>query len=201
MARWSIVGAGALLVALVAGTGIWSFVEQREASARHALAAASATYRHTMTTRQEAQLAEAATALQKFLREHPRSAGVAQGAYFLGNVEYERRNLDAARQAYEAAAQRDTGSIAALSRLGLAYVWEAKEDPAQALGAYNQALERRGAKDFLYAELLLGKARMQEQLSKRDEAIQTYRKLLSDVPDSPQADDVRIRLAMLGAGQ
>ena len=157
--RWSLVAVGALLAALLAGTGVWAILEQREASARQALAGASVPYRQAMASRQETELKAAADSLNQLLKDSPRSGVATQAWYLLGNVEYQRRNVDAALKAYEKAVQRDGSTIAALSRLGMAYAWEAKGDAAQTLAAYTRALEGRGPADFLYAELLLGKAR------------------------------------------
>jgi hypothetical protein len=54
-------------------------------------------------------------------------------------------------------------------------------------------------KDFLYGDLLLAKARVHEQSHDSTGAIATYRQYLKDLPTSDRAQDVRIRLALLGA--
>lgn len=199
--RWIVLGVAALVLLLALGGGVWSFLERREAAAVRALGSATLSYREALSSRQEAQLTAAATGLNQFLKDYPRSRHAAETWFLLGNVEYERRRFEAAAQAYESAIARDRGSVAALSRLGLGYAWEAKGDFGRALGTYSEALTGRGPKDFLYAEVLLGKARAEEQLSKRTEAVETYRKFLADVPESSQAETVRTRLAMLGAQQ
>jgi tetratricopeptide (TPR) repeat protein len=200
VARWTMLGVGALLVALLGTVAVWTILQHRDAAARQGFAAASVAYRQAMAaTGETAPLAEADQALKQFLKDHGRSAGAAQAWYFLGNVEYRRGAHDAAIAAFAEAARRDSGSIGVLSRLGAAYAWEAKNDPARALGAYQEALQGRGPKDFLYGELLLGVARAQEQLTQTPAAIETYRRLLKDVPDSPRAEEVRARLAILGA--
>ncbi len=198
-ARWGMLGVGGLLVAVVAGSAVWAILQQGEAAAGRAFTAASATYRQAMAGRDAGQLTTATTALRRFLADHPRSRSAAQASYMLGNLAYERRDFDAARAAFEEAARRQSGTIGALSRLGLGYVWEAKGDPGQALAAYRQALTGRAPKDFLYVELLLGVARAQELQSDQAGAIETYRRLLHDVPDLPRAGEVRSRLAALGA--
>lgn len=198
-ARWSLVGAGGLLAVLVAGTGVWTLLEQREVAARRAVVSASATYRQAMVSRQEPELKGVADALSQLVEAYPRSGVVAQAWYLLGNVEYQRRNPDAALAAYEQAARRGPGTVEGLSRLGMGYAWEAKGDAARALDAYTRALDGRGPTDFLYAELLLGKARAHQGLGQRPKAVETYRKLLSEVPNFPGAEEVRIRLAMLAS--
>ena len=200
VARWSLLGAGGLLVALLIGAGGWTFLERRESAARLALATAVGTYRQAMADRGESQFATAAASLREFVSSYPRSSVAAQAWYFLGNVEYERRDYDAALKAFGEAAGRDTGSVGALSRLGTGYAWEAKGNPTRALEAYAEALKGRTSQDFLYAELLLASARAQELLNQPTAAVETYRRLLRQIPDHPRAGDIRIRLGSLQSG-
>jgi tetratricopeptide (TPR) repeat protein len=197
-ARWAILSAVALLATLLIGAGVWSALERREASAQRALASAEAVYRQALASRQEASLAAAASKLEQFLKDYPRSTGAGQAWYLLGNVEYERRRFDAALAAYEKAAARSAGTVGTLSRLALGYAWEAKGDAARALDAYRAGLTDRGPKDFLYGEFLLAKARVEEQLTRRTEAIETYRSFLKAVPEAAQAEAVKSRLAAWG---
>ena len=200
VARWAVLGGAALLVLLVAIAAVWGWLQHRDASARQSYAAASAAYREaTGATAPEGQLADAEKALKQFLKDHPRSAQAAQAWYLLGNLEYRREAHDAALAAFGEAARRDPATIGILSRLGAGYAWEAKKDPGRALQAYQDALKDRGSKDFLYAEALLGVARAQEQLTQTPAAIETYRRLLKEVPSSPRAEEARSRLAILGA--
>ena len=90
----------------------------------------------------------------------------------------------AAIAAFGEASRRDRGSIGALSRLGLGYAHEAKGDAARALEIYQQALGGIGPKDFLYGDLLLAKARAQEQSKDSSAAIATYKQYLKDLPTS-----------------
>jgi TolA-binding protein len=197
LARGIVVGVGALLGLLVIGAGVWSFLDRRDAAAARALGAATVLYREALSSRQEPQLGGAATALNQFLKDWPRSRHAAEGWLLLGNLEYERRQFDAALQAFERAAGGQ-GSIGALARFGLGYAAEAKGDLPRALGAYVDTLKGRAPQDFLYGELLLAKGRVEESLAKRAEAIETYRLFLKEVSASPAADTVRTRLAMLG---
>jgi TolA-binding protein len=198
--RWAALGGLALLIVLVVATATWSFLQHRDAGTGRAFATASAAYREATGSSAEAtQVAEAEKALKQFLSEYPRSAPAAQAWYLLGNLQYRRGDHDAAIAAFGEAARRDSGSLGALSRLGAGYAWEAKKQPAKALEVYQDALKGRGPKEYLYAEFLLGVARSQEQLTQREAAVETYRRLLKDVPDSPRAEEVRTRLAILGA--
>ena len=199
VARWAVLGVGGLLLVLAIVAGVWTFLQHREVSAHRAFATASAAYRQVMASGEEPRLADAAQALTQFLKDYPRSADAAQAWYSLANVEYRRGRHDAALAAFGKAAGRDSGSVGALSRLGIGYVWEAKKDPARALAAYEATLKGRGPKDFLYAELLLAAARVQEEMKQPAAAVETYRRLLKDVPDSSRAEEARTRLAILGA--
>ncbi len=200
VARWAVLGVVAFLVLLLATAAAWGLLQHRQASARQAYALTSTAYREAMgADASETQLADAEKAIKQFLNDYPRSPQAAQAWYALGNVEYRRGAHDAAVAAYGEAARRDSATVGILSRLGVGYAWEAKKDPTRALQAYQEALKDRGAKDFLYAEALLGVARTQEQLSQTPAAIETYRRLLKEVPASPRAEEARARLAILGA--
>lgn len=200
VARWAVLGGAVFLVLLLGTAAVWGVFQHRQTSARQAYALASAAYREAMgAATPDEQLADTEKALKQFLNDHPRSPQATQAWYLLGNVEYRRGAHDAALAAFGEAARRDSATIGILSRLGAGYAWEAKKDPTRALQAYQDALKNRGAKDFLYAEALLGVARGQEQLTQTPAAIETYRRLLKEVPSSPRAEEARARLAILGA--
>jgi TolA-binding protein len=198
--RWSLLGAAGLLAVLAVASGVWGYLGQREASARRAFTLASTTYRQAMAAPDEASLEGAAKALAQFVADYPRSAPAGQAWYDLGNVEYRRRRYDAALTAFGEAARRTGGTVAALSRLGMGYAWEAKEDSGRALETYTAALKGRTPSDFVYVDLMLATARAQEQLKQPAAAIKTYRQLLQDSPGTSRAEEVRTRLAILGAG-
>jgi tetratricopeptide (TPR) repeat protein len=141
----------------------------------------------------------AAKALRQFLADHSGATVSGQAWYVLGQVEFRRSQWDAAATAFAEVSRRDRGSLGALSRLGQGYTHEAKGEPARALEVYQQALGGLGPKDFLYGDLLLAKARAQEQTKDSAGAIATYKQYLKDLPTADQAQDVRIRLALLGS--
>ena len=197
--RWILLGGAGLVVALFIAAGVWTLLERREASGQTAFASARETYRQAITSREDAQLAAAARALDQFLNERGRSRLAPEAWYFLANVEYQRKALDAAVRAYERAAGRG-GNVGRLSRLGQGYALEAKGDYRGALAAYRQALDGLAAGDFLYVEALVATGRAQELLKQPEAAVEAYRRVLRDVPDSPRTADVRARLAILNAG-
>jgi tetratricopeptide (TPR) repeat protein len=199
-ARWTILGLLGVVIVLAVFGAVWTFLQQREASARRASAAAVATYRTAIAPGADAkQLEEAARSLKQLVTDYPRASGAASAWYYLGNIEYQRGNHDVAVSAFEEAARRDHASIGVLSRLGAGYAWEAKQDPSRALSAYQEGLKGRTPKDFQSVELLLGIARAQEQLKQPAAAVETYRRILKEAPEAPRAEEARARLALLGA--
>ena len=197
--RWTLLGVvGVFLVTLVAG-GIWSWLGHREEQAQRAIGQALVTAQRAIASGQPAELEAAATALRQFLTVHSGARASVQAWYTLGQIEFRRAQWDAALAAFGEASRRDRGSVGLLSRLGQGYAYEAKGDAARALEVYQQALGGLGPKDFLYGDFLLGKARAQELAKDSAGAISTYKQYVKDLPTSDRVQDVRIRLALLGA--
>lgn len=197
-ARWTLLSTGSALLLVLIASAIWTWLGRREATAQQAIGAVTAAAQRAVGSGQAADLDAAATTLNAFLASHSGTRAGQQGWYLLGQVEFQRRQWDAAAAAYGQAA-REGGSIGLLSRLGQGYTHEAKGDPARALAVYQEALGARGPKDFLYGDLLLAKARAQEQTKDPAGAIATYKQYLKDLPSADRAPEVRIRLALLGS--
>lgn len=200
VARWGIVAGILVLLGAALGAGAWAWRERREARAREALELARDGYRVAIGSGQTAQLSLARETLDRFLKEYAGTTYEAEAWYLLGNLEYERRAYDAAIEAYRRAMARGRPTVSLLARLGTGYAWESKGDLARAHQVYSEALRALGPRDFLYAELMLARARTEEGLTRRTEAVATYRKLLADAPGAPQAEVARGRLAFLGPG-
>ena len=205
--RWAVLGAVALvLVGGIAGAG-WAWFSAQEARAREAFVLAGEQGQQAQTPPGAAAgapapspeaRARAITALEAVIAQHPRASIVPQAAYQLGNLRYAAGQYAQARGAFEVAlAGGATGSLRALSALGVAYTWEAEKNHGKAQAAYEAALAGRGPKDFLFEELLMDLARVQEFGGQPQAAVGTYERLLKDVPDSRRADDVRSRIATL----
>jgi len=202
-----VLGAVALaLVGGIAGAG-WAWYSSQEARAREAFALAGEQVQPAQPPGPGASgapapspeaRARAIAALEAVIAQHPRASIVPQAAYQLGNLRYAAGQYAQARGAFEVAlAGGATGSLRALSALGVAYTWEAEKNHAKAQTAYEAALAGRGPKDFLFEELLMDLARVQEFGGQPQAAISTYERLLMEVPDSRRADDVRSRIATL----
>jgi tetratricopeptide (TPR) repeat protein len=198
-ARWGILGVVGILVVTVVAGGIWSWLGNREERAQRALSEVLSTAQRATASGQPAELEGAATALRQYLTTHSGARASGQAWYVLGQVEFRRSQWDAALSAFAEASRRDRGSIGLLSRLGQGYAYEAKGEAAKALDVYQQALATLGSKDFLYGDFLLAKARAHELAKDQAAAIATYKQYVKDLPTSDRIQDVRIRLALLGA--
>jgi tetratricopeptide (TPR) repeat protein len=197
--RWSLLAVASLVLLALVWAGVWTWLGRREDAAQRALGTALATAQRGVGSGQAADLEAAAATLRQFLAAHSGARASHQAWYVLGQVEFRRTQWDAAAAAFQEASRRDRGSIGALSRLGQGYAYEAKGDAARALETYQQAVKGLGAKDFLYGDLLLAKARAQELTKDSAGAVATYKQYLKDLPTADRAQDVRIRLALLGS--
>jgi tetratricopeptide (TPR) repeat protein len=199
LARWVILSVSSVLLLVLIASGVWSWRGHREAAAQQAIGSVLSTVQRAIGSGQATELDSAAKTLSAFLASHSGTRAGQQGWYLLGQVEFQRRQWDAAISAFAEAARRDGGTIALLSRIGQGYAYEAKGDPARALEVYQQALSGRGPKDFLYGDLLLAKARAHEQNKDSAGAVATYKQYLKDLPSTDREQEVRIRLALLGS--
>ena len=198
--RTLLVLAGAVLAVLVLGGAAWFWYAADQSRAR-------AAYADVMVRVAAAEgpqaTAEARTAaardLEAILARYPSAAAVPQMAYQLGNVRYGAGQYAAARAAYEVVLARGaTGTLRTLAQVGRGYTWEAERDWAKAMDAYRAALATLGPKDFYYEALLVDLARTQELAGRKDEAVETYRRILKELPQARRGEEVRSRLMRLG---
>jgi tetratricopeptide (TPR) repeat protein len=192
--------AAAVAAVLLIGAGIWYWRSAQESRAESA-------YAFAMTRASAARdanaspgtKAAAAQALESTLQAYPSASPAAQAAYELGNLRFGQRQYAGARSAYEVAAARARSStIRTAARLGIAYAWEADKDFPKAVDAFQSVLSGLKPDDAFYEEALLALARDQELAGRKDDAVQTYRRLLREVPKTRRAEDVRSKLASLG---
>jgi len=199
-ARTVFIGVAAIVAAglLVAGGWYWHATTQQRAMA---------VYAEAMTRAQPAQNPEATSEtraaaireLEAALTQYPSGRDAAQVAYLLGNLRFQSQQYSQARGAFElAVAQGASRTLRTLSRGGVAYTCEAERNYPKAVEAFKVALEGLGPKDFLYEELLLGLGRTQELSGQKAEATATYRRAVSELPNSRRLDEIKARLAELG---
>lgn len=200
---WHIVaGAGAVvLLVATAAVGAWWWASIQESTARAAYAEAMS--RLSAATAPQAPVdVKAATVreLEAVLARYPAASAAPQAALELGHLRYADRQHDRARAAYEIAVARGrSATLQTLARAGIGYTWEAERNLPKAIDAYRAALTGVRPGDFLYDQLMLDLARAQELASRKPDAIETYRRLLAERPTTPRADEIRARLAGLGA--
>jgi tetratricopeptide (TPR) repeat protein len=192
------VGSALVVILLVAG-GIWAWLGWQDSRSQEAMAEAMVIVQQATAPEATPETrARAIQALEGVLRDHSRTSVAAQAAYLLGNLQYGAGQYAAARGAYEAAlAKGASGTLRALSAVGIGYTWEAEKNYGAAVSAFNAALGSMGPKDFLYEETLVALARSQALGGQAAAALETYQRVLKDVPDSPRAEDLKTRVAEL----
>jgi tetratricopeptide (TPR) repeat protein len=192
------VGAGVVVVALII-VGAWAWYRSQEARGESALASATLLVQQASAPQAAPDTrAKAIGALEAVLRDHPRFSGAAQAAYQLGNLRYASGAYAQARGAYEVAlAKGGPASLRTLSAVGIGYTWEAEKNYANAATAYEAALKAMAAKAFLYEDTLMALARVQELGGKPGAAVETYQRLLKEIPDTRRSEDLKTRLANL----
>ena len=191
-----IAGAVALgVLILVAGGWFWYSQSQHAAAIAYADALPG-------SARNAAASDPAATAarLEAVLAQYPSARRAADAAYELGNLRYGQRQYAPARGAYEIAlAKHPTSTIRTLARAGVGYTWEAEGNFAKAAESFQAEFSSLSPGDFMYEQIGLDLGRAQELAGQRDGAVATYKKLLKDLPKTSRGEDIRTRLASLGA--
>ena len=197
--RWVLAAGVGLLVLVGLGFGGWSWYHAGQARGLQELTGASALAQEALAPQGTLTQREAAIRrLEEALARSPSNRLVPQAAYHLGNLRNDAHAYEAARGAYTLAIARGArDSLLTLCRLGIGYTWEGQGKYGEALSAYQKALLHLGPTDFLYEEVLMGIARAAELTGKLDQALDTYRRILREVPQTRRADDIRWRLASL----
>jgi len=198
-ARSVVLGLGAVLV-LGLGWAGWSAWKGRyESQGAMAFAQARSLVAQAQTPGAPAGARESAEkALQGVIADYPRLSSVAEAASLLGSLRFDAGQYPQARSSFELArAKAGSGSLAALAGLDIGYCWEAEKNYDAAEKAYLSVISKAGPKDFLYEEGLADAARAQELGGNKAAALETYQRLLKDVPASRRADEIRARVASL----
>jgi TolA-binding protein len=197
--RWAVLGLGAVIVMGLgwAGWAAWKSRYESQGSmvftqARNLVAQAQAPGA-AADNRERAE-----KALQGVIADYPRLSSVAQAAYLLGNLRFGAAQYPQARSSFELArAKAGSGSLAALAGLDIGYCWEAEKNYDAAEKVYLSVVSSGKSKDFLYEEAMIDAARVQEIGGKKATAVETYQRLLKDLPDTRRADEIRSRVASL----
>jgi len=199
--RWVVLGLGAVVVVGLGWLGFAAWKSRYESQGGMAFAQARTLAAQAQAPSAAADARERADkALQGVIAEYPRLSTVAQAAYLLGSLRFGAAQYPQARSSYELArAKAGSGSLAALAGLDIGYCWEAEKNYDAAEKAYLSAISGAKPKDFLYEEAMVDAARAQELGGKRAAAVETYQRLLKDLPDTRRAEEIRSRVASLQA--
>lgn len=197
--QWALASGAFILLVVLIGLGAWGWRSSYQTRGLAELALATRQAQNAFTAEATAEARQGAIrALQGVIEGYPRLDVLPQAAYQLGNLHYRAKEYEQARDAYRLALDDGAqGSLATLSRLGVAYSWEAQGESSKALAAFQASLQDLTPDDFLYEELMLGVARSHEFLGARDRALETYRRLLNERPESPRAHEIRMLVASL----
>lgn len=190
-----VVAAVLALGLLGAGSWVWYDAERRRGLGAYAEAMTRVASAQASPEARQAAI----ESLESTLARYPSARAAAEAGYQLATLRYDARQYAAARAAYELALARSgSATLRALAQAGIGYTWEAERNFAKAAEAFRTALAGLSPADFLFTELLLDLARVEEQAGHKAEAIETYRRILKETPNSPRVEAVRTRLAMLG---
>jgi tetratricopeptide (TPR) repeat protein len=196
--RALVVGAVGLVAVLALGALGWFWYSAEQS--RAASAYAEALFKVRLAAKPEDRTVAIQT-LEATLARYPSSSAVTQAAYQLAALRYDAGQHAAARSAYEIVLARGASdTLRTLAQAGIGYAWEAERDYPKAIDVYRGTLSRLGPKDFYYETLLMDLGRSQELAGKKAEAIETYRRLLKEIPQARRATEIRARLTALGAG-
>ncbi len=149
------------------------------------------------TVLDEGEQQEAISDLVVLVADYGSTQGGQQGRLLLGQIYYDRGDVDASLEMYEDFL--DEGSAApemvAMAWEGAAYAREAKGDYEGAATCYEKLLRM----DLSYVKpwALLGLARCYEQAGQPEKALENYRKLLVDYPGHNRAGNVRASIARI----
>jgi len=192
--------AASVVVALgVVLAGAWMWQRSRESDGLAALAEATLLVRQAEGTPSASPARDKAIkALETVIASYPRLSVLGQATYQLGNLQYAAGRYAAARASYErTVADASAGTLRGLAGMGIGYTWEAEKKYDEAVKAYERALEGLGPKTFLHEEALMAQARALGAAGKTAAAVEMYQRLLREAPDSPQASELRSRIASL----
>lgn len=192
-----VIAAGLGVALLGAGGWVWYDAQRRSGLGAYAEAMTRATSAPASPAARQAAM----QALEATLARYPSAPAAPEAAFQLATLRFDERQYGASRAAYELALARSgSATLRALARAGIGYAWEAERNFTKAAEAYQAALGALGPRDFLYAALLIDLGRAQELAGRKAEAVETYRRVLRDASQSPWAEEVRERLAILAQG-
>lgn len=137
--------------------------------------------------------------LTAYVNRHPGQKITRFARYYLGSIAYLQGDYDMSAAHFRAAmglAADEENIMVFLVRQGLAQALEAKGDLPGALAAYRDAAAHFTGE--LRTQPWMGEARVLAAMGKQAEAIERYRSILRENPDSPMREVIEIRLSQAG---
>ncbi len=185
--------------AAAAGGWYWYDAQQRRVASAYA-AVMTRVYAVQGSQAPAEARARAQQDLEQLMAQHPSAAPVGEAAYELGNLRYAARQWGPARGAYEIALARGgSPTVRMLARTSIGYTWEAERDWGRAIDAFQTVARELGPRDFLFEDVQLALARVQELGGKPADAVATYERLLKDAPNGLRAEEAKQSLTRLRA--
>jgi len=145
------------------------------------------------------KLAQLEQFLTAYVNLHPGRKTTGFARYYLGSIAYLRGNYDLSAAHFRAAigfAKEEQSIMGFLVRLGLAQSLEAKGDLPGALAAYRDTAAHATGEQR--TQPWMGEARILAAMGKPAEAVERYRGILRENPDSPMREAIEIRLSQAG---
>lgn len=206
------IATGVIALVVVGGLAVRHVVEDRNDKASFLLGQIIRTYRAPIALTPEAQQAPAgvttyASSAERndkvvdlandLLARYGSTRAAPKALYYKAVALEGLGRLDDATKSLEEFLRRDpTDFMAPLARYALGRVHQAQGNTAEALVQF-QALGDDTRGGFPREEALLAVARCQETLGKKDEAIKTYRRIMSEFPGSEYEAEARGRIDRL----
>jgi tetratricopeptide (TPR) repeat protein len=145
------------------------------------------------------RLIKASMLYDDILNRYPASMAAVIAQFEGGNVYFELEKYDLAEKRYLAFLKKETAQkdLLPLVHLRLAYLYQKQKKDALALDHFRIAYEWEGG--FNKDQAGYERGALLERIGKKDEAIETYKKVSEAFKDSPWGTEAKTRLAMLTA--
>jgi len=194
------VGAGAVVVVLLAflGYGWWSSAQENRAAVK--FQSAIELYQKAMNAPREGTSAEFKGVLQnldELLGQFPRTSSGKIALLYKGNIHLRLGEFQEAIQNYEALLGKSglEEVYASFAMEGLGYAYEGKKEDEKALQAFRKVIEKGEA--FQAAETYLNIGRLCEKLGRNGEALESYQAYLKSAKGSPKTQFVLRKISIL----
>lgn len=190
---------GVVVVVIAVAAGVYYWKESKENEASYLLYKASthmqAAERSADAARAVEELKAARAIYDNILKGFSGTRAVPLATYNLGNVDARLNKWDDAIKSYQAFLEKagDT-TVKAVAKQKIAYARWAKGDREGALKDFDQLLADNGAaKDLAHHE----KARILEQLGRKDDAVKEYQAIVDGFKESSFAGEATSRITAL----